>query len=60
MRITITSTPKLASYLNDLVDEEGYGKTPSEVARTLVWRGIEELIKAGILDRRKEKKRKLV
>ena len=50
--VTITSTPKLGLYLEDLVAEEGYGSSRAEVARNLVWRGIEELIKNGILTRR--------
>ena len=53
VKITITGTPKLSSYLDELVCEEGYGNSPSEVARSLVWRGIEELIKNGVLDRKK-------
>ena len=52
-KIAITGTPKLALYLSDLVAEEGYGATASEVARTLVWRGIEDLISRGVLTRRK-------
>lgn len=53
VRITITGTPKLAQYLDDLVEEEGYGNSRGAVAQNLVWRGIEQLIAAGILDRRK-------
>lgn len=52
-RITITGSPKLRQYLEDLVVEEGYGKTAPGVARTLIWRGIEELIAKGVLDRRR-------
>lgn len=52
VRVTITGTPKLKRYLEDLVLEEGYGSTAPAVARTLVWRGIEELISRGVLDRR--------
>lgn len=51
-KVVITGTPKLALYLADLVHEEGYGATAAEVARTLVWRGIEELISRGVLGRR--------
>lgn len=51
-RVVITGTPKLGLYLGDLVREEGYGATPAEVARTLVWRAIEELIARGVLSRR--------
>lgn len=56
VKITVTGTPKLAYYLETLVIEEGYGNSPSEVARALIWRGIEELIKNGILDRKKSGK----
>jgi hypothetical protein len=52
VEVTITSTPKLGLYLDDLVSEEGYGNSRAEVARTLVWRGIEELLGKGILTRR--------
>jgi hypothetical protein len=51
--IRITATPKLAAYLDDLIREEGYGNGRAEVARTLVWRGIEDLVDKRILDRRK-------
>ena len=50
---TIISSPKLRAYLRDLINEEGYGNSRAEVVRTLVWRGIEELINRGVLDRRK-------
>ena len=43
---------KLAAYLDDLVEEEGYGNSRVEVARSLVWRGIEDLMSRGILTRR--------
>ena len=54
-KVVITGTPKLATYLRDLVVEEGYGSTPAEVARTLVWRGIEDLIHRRVLTRRKSR-----
>jgi hypothetical protein len=44
-------TPKLLRYLDAIVGEEGYGNSRSEVAKTLIWRGIEELISKGVLDR---------
>jgi hypothetical protein len=50
VQVTITGTPKLASYLDALVKEEGYGNSRAEVAKTLIWRGIEELLSKGILD----------
>jgi hypothetical protein len=52
VRITLTGSPKLRRYLEDLVEEEGYGKTPPTVALNLVWRGIEELIAKGVLEKR--------
>jgi hypothetical protein len=52
VKVTITATPRLKVYLDDLVREEGYGNSTSEVARTLVWRGIEDLIHKGVIDRR--------
>lgn len=52
-KVVITGTPKLAAYLEDLVVEEGYGNTPAEVARSLVWRGIEDLISRSVLSRRR-------
>jgi hypothetical protein len=41
------------TYLEDLVREEGYGTSTPEVARTLVWRGIEELIFKGVIHRKR-------
>jgi hypothetical protein len=52
--VTITGTPKLGAYLDALKAEEGFGNSRGEVARTLVWNGIHELISRGILDRIKE------
>jgi hypothetical protein len=51
--VTITGTPKLAAYLDALVREEGYGTSRASVAGNLVWRGIEDLISKGVLDRRR-------
>lgn len=53
IRVTITDVPKLGLYLDDLIAEGGHGHSRGEVARTLVWRGIEEYMKAGLLDRRR-------
>lgn len=52
IKITLSASPKFAAYLDDLVLEEGYGKSRAEVARTLVWRSIEELMHKGIIMRR--------
>ena len=51
--VVFAATPKLHAYLEDLKQEEGYGNDHGAVARTLVWRGIEDLIDKGVLDRRK-------
>ena len=51
-RVDVAISEKLAAYLDDLVLEEGYGNSRVEVARTLVWRGIEDLLSRGILNRR--------
>jgi hypothetical protein len=53
IEVTITASPKMGAYLDDLCREEGYGNSRAEIARNLVWRAIEELIGKGIVDRRK-------
>lgn len=55
VKVTITTSPRLREYLLDLVLEEGYGSTISEVAKTLVWRGIEDLISKQVISRRRPK-----
>lgn len=50
--VEIQASPKLRLYLDDLIREDGYGTSRPEVARTLVWRGIEELITRDIIQRR--------
>lgn len=50
--INIPTTPKLRNYLWDLAEEEGYGKDVTDIARTLIYRAIEELIAKGVLTRR--------
>ena len=52
--VTITVTPKLIQYLDDLVDEEGFGNSRAEVAKNFVWTEINRLISVGNLDRRKD------
>ena len=53
VKITITATPKMALYLDRLIEEEGYGVSRGEVAKTLVWRVIEDLISKGIIEQRR-------
>ena len=52
-KLDIPTTPKLRAYLRDIMDEEGYGDDSTSVAKTLIWKGIEELISKGIIERRK-------
>ncbi|MCK4815524.1 hypothetical protein KA005_07125 [bacterium] len=51
--VTITATPKLVQYLDDLIKEEGFGNSRAEIAKNFVWKEINRLISAGNLDRRK-------
>ncbi len=53
IKITITDTAKHGEYLDDLIAEQGYGHSRGEVARTLTWRAIEDLIARNLLDRRR-------
>lgn len=53
VKITITATPKLALYLDHLIQEEGYGASRGEVAKNLVWRIIEDLISKSIIEQRR-------
>ena len=53
IKITITASPRMRDYLADLVREEGYGNSVSEVARMLVWRGIEDLLVKQIISRKR-------
>lgn len=49
--IKISATPQVKEYLQQLVGHGLYGKTPSEVANTLISRGIELLLERGHLER---------
>ncbi len=51
--LSVPLTPKQHQYLADLVYEEGYGRTPNEVAARLVQMGIEALIRESVIDKRK-------
>jgi predicted transcriptional regulator len=54
VEVPVTASPKLVAYLDALVEEEGYGNSKAEVARTLIWRSIEDLITRGIIKQRRE------
>jgi hypothetical protein len=47
--ITISTTPPIVEYLEDLVDTGFYGKTPADAAERLVGRSIQSLIRDGTL-----------
>lgn len=53
--LNIPTTPKLRAYLRDLVEEEGYGEDATNVAKNLIWRAIEALIKDDVIPRKKGK-----
>jgi len=48
--IKISATPQIKVYLQQLVGHGLYGKTPTEVANTLVSKAIESLIERGHLN----------
>jgi hypothetical protein len=53
IEVYLTLTPKLGAYLDDLIDEEGYGNSRPDVLRQLAWHAIRDLIGQGALDRRR-------
>lgn len=50
--IKISTTPAIGRYLEDLVGTGLFGKTVPEVAERMVSRGVEALLKDGLLDQR--------
>jgi len=50
--LEIAITPRLRGYLKDLVELEGYGNSPAEVGRNLIWNEINQLLIAGRLEQR--------
>jgi hypothetical protein len=47
--ITISTTPPIVGYLEELVDTGFYGKTPADAAERLVGNSIQSLIRDGTL-----------
>lgn len=45
--IQIKKTPLLIKYLDLIKQEEAFGNNHTEIARNLLWRGIEDLINRG-------------
>ena len=56
--VTITTTPPVAQYLEDLVDSGLYGKNRSEAAERLVANGLERMIREGTLKRKSKTARR--
>jgi hypothetical protein len=52
-RIYIRTSTEIAAYIDELVRLGIHGKTPSEVAKTLIGHEIERLIRDGFLEIRK-------
>jgi hypothetical protein len=51
VQVTVSTTPPVNSYLEELVLGGLYGKNPAEAAERLMTRGIEDLISRGVLKR---------
>jgi len=49
VKVTLSTTPQVRDYLKALVDSGLYGKTASEAADRLIARGVEQLVRDGIL-----------
>ncbi len=48
-RVAISASPEIMNYLDELASIGIHGKTPTEVAKSLVSNEIERLIREGIL-----------
>jgi hypothetical protein len=53
-KVVIPASPLLVAYLEALMKKEMYGSSRPEVAKTLCWRMIEDLIGRGIVDQIKD------
>lgn len=45
-------TEKMAAYINDLMDEEGFGNQPATIVQGLFWEGLRSLIEKNSITRR--------
>ncbi len=43
---------KQATYVNDIMDEGGFGNQPATVVQNVFWEGIRSLISRGLITRR--------
>lgn len=53
LSLTIAVTPQIKQYLEDLTLKGTFGSSPAEAARMLLSSGIDSMLNAGALDRRK-------
>jgi len=53
--IQFNLTAKMAAYVNDLMDEEGFGNQPGGIVQSMFWEGIRSLIDKGSISRRPRK-----
>ena len=49
-RLTISVTPEILGYLDDIAETGIYGKNRPEVAKSLISREVERLIREGIIN----------
>ena len=47
--IDFAAPPKLIAYLDDLVEQQGFGTPRAEIARNFVWKEVNRLIESNRL-----------
>lgn len=57
-KVQPTISVQQMDYLEQLVDEGNYGNTPTAAALYLIQRGIDDMLRAGLLTRSKKKARR--
>ncbi len=50
VKIDVTVSPKLARYLDELRDKDGFGSSRPEIVRNFVWKEINRLLEIGRLE----------
>ena len=50
-KVQATISQQMATYLDQLVDAGTYGNSPSEVARYLIQRGLDDLLRNGVIEK---------
>ena len=56
--LELTIPPRLAEYLDDLLELQGFGNSRQEIIRQFVWNEINRLIPSRLKQRRGTKKRR--